>query len=241
MSISFKTPVVVVLGRVGSKLAIWSSSDNSVSILGEIPGVELTNELRVDKQVSGHLAIASYGQYIIKAVDMGSRYGSYTLSNDTLVRIPVKAGVDLRKYDDWFTVRNTFILIGDPVSNYAGDYYPIICPYRVGDTLFINTGYAGAESIRLVLTVLGILRNYANGGGISTTCMCRVPSMPLEIALIMGNKYLLFRTYINEARATPGGKYLLLLTKGGNVVNKYTVNTKPIDLLTELLNRIKDL
>jgi hypothetical protein len=59
--------------------------------------------------------------------------------------------------------------------------------------------------------------------------------------LIMGNKYLLFRTYINEARATPGGKYLLLLTKGGNVVNKYTVNTKPIDLLTELLNRIKDL
>ncbi len=38
--------------------------------------------------MTGHVAIASFGQYVIKAMDMGSRYGSYTLSEDSLVRIP---------------------------------------------------------------------------------------------------------------------------------------------------------
>jgi len=240
MAIAFRTPVVIVLGRVGNELATWSANEG-VSVLGNVLGIELLEELKVEKQITGHLAIASFGQYIIKAVDMGSRYGSYTLSGDALVRIPSRGNVDLKRYNDWFTIRNTFILIGDPASGYVNDYYPIICPYRVGDTLFINTGYTSASNVRVILTILGLLRNYASGGSISTTCMCRIPSMPLEVALIISNKYLLFRTYMNEARTTPGNKYLVLLTKGGNVVSKYSTSNEPLNLVTNLLNEIRNL
>jgi hypothetical protein len=65
--------------------------------------------------------------------------------------------------------------------------------------------------------------------------------MPLEVALIIGNKYLLFRTYMNEARTTPGNKYLVLLTKGGNVVSKYSTSNEPLNLVTNLLNEIRNL
>ncbi len=192
--------------------------------------------------MTGHVAIASFGQYVIKAMDMGSRYGSYTLSEDSLVRIPSRGGgVDLRKYNDWVTIRNAFILIGgDPNSGYS-DYYPLICPYRVGDTLFINAGYAGSGSVRTVLTILGILRNYASIGRVNTSCMCRIPSMPpLEIALISGDKYLLVRTYMNDGQAVMGSKYLILLTRGGgNVISKYSTNNDPIDVVVKMLNEMR--
>lgn len=240
MSISFRVPATLVLGRVKDELALWSSTDGSVSTLGKVPGIELMNDLRVDRQVSGHMAIASFGQYVIKAIDMGSRYGSYTLNEDSLVRIPSRGDVDLRKFNDWFTIRNTFILVGDP-TEYVSDNYPLICPYRVGDTLFVNVGYVGADDIKTVLTALGILRNYAEGGRISTTCLCRVPTMPLEIALISGDKYLLFRTHLNNARRTRGSKYLVLLTRGGNVVGKVATDGDPLNEITEMLNEMKAL
>jgi hypothetical protein len=65
MAIAFKTPVVIVLGRVGNELATWSANEG-VSVLGNVLGIELLEELKVEKQITGHLAIASFGQYIIK-------------------------------------------------------------------------------------------------------------------------------------------------------------------------------
>lgn len=87
MITSFKVPIVLVIGRVGKELAVWSI-DGTTTTLGSVNGIELIEELKVDRQVVGHVAIASFGQYVIKAMDMGSRYGSYTLSEDSLVRIP---------------------------------------------------------------------------------------------------------------------------------------------------------
>ena len=239
MIASFRVPIVLVIGRAGNELAAWSI-DGSTTALGSINGIELVDELRVDRQVMGHLAIASFGQYVIKAMDLGSRYGSYTLSDDSLVRIPSRGGIDLRKYNDWVTIRNSFILIGDPNSVYF-DYYPLICPYRVGDTLFINAGYVGSDSIKTVLTILGILRNHADVGRVNVSCMCRIPSMPLEMALISGDKYLLVRTYMNEGQAVTGNKYLILLTRGGNVISKYSVNNDPVDLVVKTLNEMRAL
>ena len=239
MITSFRVPTVVVIGRVGKELAVWSI-DGTTTTLGSVNGIELIDELKVDRQVMGHIAIASFGQYVIKAMDLGSRYGSYTLSEDSLIRIPSRGGVDLRKYNDWVTIRNAFILIGDPNSGYS-DYYPLICPYRVGDTLFINTGYTSSGSIKTVLTILGILRNYANMGRVSASCMCRIPSMPLEIALISGDKYLLVRTYMNDGQATTGNKYLVLLTKGGNVISKYSTSADPIDTVVKMLNEMRSI
>ncbi len=238
MIISFKVPTVLVIGRVGNELALWSI-DGTTTALGSVNGVELVDELRVDKQVMGHLAIASFSQYIIKAIDLGSRYGSYTLSEDSLVRIPSRGGVDLRKYNDWVTIRNAFILIGDPNSGYF-DYYPLICPYRVGDTLFINAGYASSGGIKTVLTILGVLRNHVGTSGrLSASCMCRIPSMPLEVALMIGDKYLLVRAHMNEGQAIMGNKYLVLLTKGGNVIDKYSTNGDPIDAVVKMLNEMR--
>ncbi|ADY00922.1 hypothetical protein VMUT_0711 [Vulcanisaeta moutnovskia 768-28] len=234
-----RTPAVLVIGRVGKELAVWSI-DGTITTLGSINGIELVDELKVERQIVGHVAIASFGQYIIKAMDMGSKYGSYTLSEDSLVRIPSRGGIDLRKYNDWVTIRNAFILIGDPNSNYS-DYYPLICPYRVGDTLFINTGYTSTGSIRVVLTILGILRNYADRGRVNASCMCRIPSMPLEIALMNGDKYLLIRTHLNEGQASTGNKYLVLLTKGGNVISKYSLNDNPTDIVVKMLNEMRSI
>ncbi|MFB6470321.1 MAG: hypothetical protein TU36_003695 [Vulcanisaeta sp. AZ3] len=240
MTIAFKTPITLILGRVNNKLALWNNNDNSISTLDHLLGIELIDELRADKQVSGHAAIASFGQYIIKAMDLNSRYGSYTLSDDAFIRIPSRSNIDLKKYGDWLTIRNTFILIGDP-SEYISNYHPLICPYRVGDTLFINTGYVNKDNIKLILTTLGVMRNYISSGRISTTCLCRVSTMPLEIALISGDKYLLFRTYINDAQKTHANKYLILLTKGGNVISKKSTNENPLDTITEMLNEMKSL
>ncbi|GAB6948251.1 hypothetical protein JCM16161A_23810 [Vulcanisaeta sp. JCM 16161] len=239
MITSFKVPIVLVIGRVGKELAVWSI-DGTTTTLGSVNGIELIEELKVDRQVVGHVAIASFGQYVIKAMDMGSRYGSYTLSEDSLVRIPGRGGVDLRKYSDWVTIRNAFILIGDPNSGYS-DYYPLICPYRVGDTLFINTGYVSSGSIKTVLTILGILRNYASVGRVNASCMCRIPSMPLEIALLSGDKYLLVRTYLNEGQTMVGNKYLVLLTKGGNVISKYSANDDPIDIVAKMISEMRSI
>ncbi len=239
MSISFKVPIVIVFGRVNNELAVWSK-DGGVSALGNIPGIGLIDELKAERQITGHVALASFGQYVIKAIDLGSKYGSYTLSEDSLIRIPTKSNVDFNKYNDWFTIRNTFILIGDPNTEYLSSY-PLICPYRVGDTLFVNVGYTTADSIKAILTMLGILRNYMGRGRMSTTCMCRIPAMPLEIALIDGDKYLLIRVYLNEAQPTPGNKYLVLLTKGGNVIDKYSTNNPPLDMVVKMLNEMRSL
>ena len=239
MITSFKVPAVLVIGRVGRELAMWSI-DGTITTLGDVPGIELVNELKVERQIMGHVAIASFGQYIIKAMDMGSRYGSYTLSEDSFVRIPSRGNVDLKRYNDWFTIRNAFVLIGDPNTSYS-DYYPLICPYRVGDTLFINTGYINSSSIKIILTILGILRNYVDRGRINTSCMCRIPSMPLEIALISSDKYLLIRTYLNEGQTMMSNKYLVLLTKGGNVISKYSLNDNPADLVVKMLNEMRSI
>ncbi|WP_243680407.1 hypothetical protein [Vulcanisaeta souniana] len=186
------------------------------------------------------MALASFGQYVIKAIDLDSRFGSYTLNENTLVKIPSRGNADFKKYNDWFTIRNTFILIGDPRSTNAANHYPLICPYRVGDTLFINIGFISTESIKVVLTLLDVLRNNAGNGYLNTACMCRIPSMPpLEIALISSDKYLLVRTHLNESQTITSSKYLVLLTKGGNVIIKYTPNEEPINTVINVLNEMK--
>ncbi|WP_054857354.1 hypothetical protein [Vulcanisaeta sp. JCM 16159] len=239
MITSFKVPTVLVIGRIGRELTVWSI-DGTTTPLGSVNGIELVDELKIERQVVGHVAITSFGQYVIKAMDMGSRYGSYTLSEDSLVRIPSRGGIDLRKYNDWITIRNAFILIGDPNSGYS-DYYPLICPYRVGDTLFINAGYTNSGSIRAVLTILGILRNYAERGRVNASCMCRIPSMPLEMALISGDKYLLVRTYLNDGQSMVSNKYLVILTKGGNVINRYSTDNDPVDIVIKMLNKMRSI
>ncbi len=238
MTVSFKIPTVLVIGRVGNELAVWSI-DGTTATLGNVPGIEMVNELNVERQVMGHMALASFGQYVIKAIDLGSRYGSYTLNDNIFVKIPSKNNADFKKYNDWFTIRNTFILIGDPRSTNAANHYPLICPYRVGDTLFINTGFISADSIKVVLTLLDLLRNNPGNGYLNTACMCRIPSMPLEIALISSDEYLLVRTYLNESQVITSSKYLVLLTKGGNVISKYVINEEPINTVINVLNEMR--
>ncbi len=65
--------------------------------------------------------------------------------------------------------------------------------------------------------------------------------MPLEIALISGDKYLLVRTYMNDGQATTGNKYLVLLTRSGNITSKYSTNADPINAMVEMLNEMKSI
>lgn len=71
--------------------------------------------------------------------------------------------------------------------------------------------------------------------------MCRIPSMPLEIALLSGDKYLLVRTYLNEGQTMVGNKYLVLLTKGGNVISKYSANDDPIDIVAKMISEMRSI
>lgn len=52
MITSFKVPTVLVIGRVGGELAVWSI-DGTTTTLGGVNGIELVNELKVDGQVMG--------------------------------------------------------------------------------------------------------------------------------------------------------------------------------------------
>lgn len=238
MSVAFKTPVTVVLGKVGSGVALWSSDKGEVIMLGELKGMKLFDELKVDKEVSGHLAITSFSYYIIKAIDLGSNNGSFTINErNQLVRIPSNPKASFKKFDDWYTIKNSFILIGNPEINEGP--FPLICPYRVGDTLFINLGYAEEEDIKNLLTIISILSNNVGKGIMSTTTLCRVPSMPVEIALIDGDKYLMIRTPINNAVKTMGNKYLIILTSGGNIIKKYSLNAGVFNALSEALSLMR--
>lgn len=238
MSIALRTPITVVLGRVGNEVALWSSDKGEITTLGELGGVGLIDELRVDKEIRGHLAITSFSYYIIKAVDLGSNNGSYTINErNQFIRIPSNPRASFKRFDDWYTIRNSFILIGNPEVG-AGPY-PLICPYRVGDTLFINLGHVEEESIRSLLTIISILSNNVGRGIMSTTTLCRVPSMPVEIALIDRDKYLMVRTPINDSVKTMGNKYLIVLTSGGNIIKKYSLNTGVFDAISEALNLMK--
>ncbi len=49
MITSYKVPTVLVIGRVGKELAVWSI-DGTTTTLGNINGIELVNELKVDSR-----------------------------------------------------------------------------------------------------------------------------------------------------------------------------------------------
>ncbi|WP_069807466.1 hypothetical protein [Vulcanisaeta thermophila] len=238
MSVSFKTPVTLVMGRMNNEVAFWNHDKGEVTLLGSLRGVELIDELRVDKEVRGHLALASFSYYLIKAVDLGSKGGSYVISEaNQLIKLPSNPRINFRNFNGWYTIRNSFILIGNPEVNEGP--YPLVCPYRVGDTLFINVGYANEDDLRNLISLMNILRNNAEGGIMTVTTMCRIPSMPVEMALILGNRYLMVRTFINNAVPTSGSKYLVIVTSGGNIVSKYSVNTGVLDALSDALNQMR--
>ncbi|WP_243678697.1 hypothetical protein [Vulcanisaeta distributa] len=50
---------------------------------------------------------------------------------------------------------------------------------------------------------------------------------------------MLVRTYMNDGQAVMGNKYLILLTKGGNVISKYSTNDDPIDTVVKMLNEMR--
>ncbi len=44
---------------------------------------------------------------------------------------------------------------------------------------------------------------------------------------------------MNDGQAVMGNKYLILLTKGGNVISKYSTNDDPIDTVVKMLNEMR--
>jgi hypothetical protein len=213
---SFTTPCTVVMGVVSQK-AVYVEVDGGKRV-EEPVGVDLESaEPRVDGEfLSGHLAFTSFGTTIVKAVALGR--SAYVLDLGGLRPLMRKAvttrSVKDREFGSWEQVWNKPIFLSDRNPTVA------VGASRAGALLHLNAVPSDVELAKKVWAVAGVLQK---AGALTLNCVCRLGLMPVEIAAIRGNRYVLAKFYLN-ASSPRNRKVFFIMGEGGNVIQRMEVD-----------------
>ncbi len=248
----FKVPVTVVLGKVDDGLGLCVVEGRSINIVN-VPEEELSNIPRelleelsdlevLDNEIRGHVAITSFGHSTIKAVDAGSSEGTcYITRGGELEPLPVitvkKEVIFSKDFGRWANVLSLPIFLRN-IARRDNDTV-VVAPSRLGENLVITFGYSDRDTIRILKHFLTLVKRLEGLSMVTTSCISRIPQIPLEICIIKEDKYLLFRMYLNSAyHLHTRIKLLLVIASGGNIHRRYIsdrIDEKSIEIIDEAM------
>ncbi len=212
---SFNTPCTVVLGVVARKV-VYLEVEGGKRV-EELVGVDVESvEPRADGEfLAGHVAFASFGTTIVKAVALGRPAYVLDLGGlKPLVRkaVPVRS-VKGREFGAWEQVWNKPIFLSDRNPTVA------VGASRAGALLHINAVPSDVELAKKVWAVAGVLQR---AGALTLNCTCRLGLMPVEVTAIKGNRYVVAKFYLNTS-SLRSRKVFFIVGEGGNVLQRREV------------------
>ena len=229
MNFSEKVPVTIVVGKYVDSLGIYVISADKEDML-TLNGMfrnyiqDVENLLIQETSIKGHVAITAFGHYVIKAVDVGSSTGTYVLTNTCqIMRLPTislsKKIIRDKFFGNWVHVRNSAIILGNIFD--GKDRHIVLAPARIGEIFVMNIGLICREKLNFVKFVLDkLLRLKVPTKHL--VCICRLPSIPIEITISQEDKQMFIRFYLNDLY-TLSSRLTVLLMKNNKVV--YRVQT----------------
>ncbi len=248
----FKVPVTLVLGKLDNDIAFCVVEGRTVNIakiapeeVGLIPRELLDDLCELDVQddvIRGHIALTSFGHSTIKAVDAGSSDGTcYITRSGELELLPTlmirKSIIVSKDFGKWVNVLSLPIFLKNVLKRDEDTI--VVAPSRLGENLHITIGYADVDTIRVLKKFLSLVRQLEGLSMVTTSCISRIPQIPLEICVIKEDKYLLFRTYLNSAyQPHTRIKLLLVIASGGNIQRRYIsekLDEKSLELVEKAL------
>ena len=221
--VELETPIVGIVGRSDGKIVV-NVIDKGVYELGELGDLAVkVAPIGVDGiELHGHIAVAAYAPTVVKAVSIdGTAYvvgGSYLeLTQLPRIRVTYKT-IRLREYGRWVPAWDSLIVLGE----LSGEV-PVIGFSRAGTLLHVSAGRCSSDRVRLIGELLGVARRF---GEVVATCACRIGSMPFEIYVRRGPRYLLVKIHMNEWYPQ-SGRALVLLAEAGLVLERAIVEAGP--------------
>jgi len=215
----FETPTTVIVGRSGSKLVVnvVDRGVAEVADLGDLAGK--IAELGVDGiELHGHVAVTAFAPTIVKAAAIdGDAYavGGHHLGITALPRLRITyKGIKMREFGRWVPVWDSVIVLGE-----LSGVVPIIGFSRAGTLLHMSVGRCSVDRVLRLSELLGFVKRF---GDVVATCTCRIGSMPFEIYVRRGNRYMLVKLYMNE-EYSQSARVLVLLSEAGAVLEREIV------------------
>lgn len=228
--ISAKSPSLVIIGRVDNELGlqVLESENSWFKILDLKLPTDLVSKVALlnvkDSDVYGHLAIYSTGisQVKISCITMDQTYALSRMGE--LVKVPtcrVKFSLNLET-SHWLSFKDLPIFLGNVIDN---EDCIVLVPSRLGDLLHLCIGYSKSSTIAFLKHVLNMfLKTKSSGFIINTSCVSRLPTIPLEIVLMKDNTYLLLKMYLNDYREVKP-KIFMAISSNGKLVKKHVSNS----------------